>query len=164
VNVPAAVVDLHEARAPLQEPARQETTVGKGAAAAGLLAVEAVGAGRFVHDIDQVRHRRLHAEGHLVLRDAGLRLGVAEALVVHLVELVESVEHVAAQLVVHAGRVVEVQHRAAAGAQRDAGVLRREEAGAPQPGEIACTLAAGLEWLALSTTKVGKFWFMLPKP
>src|SRR5207302_8128249 len=34
VNVPAAVVDLHEACAALQEPAGQEATVGEGTAAA----------------------------------------------------------------------------------------------------------------------------------
>ena len=30
--------------------------------------------------------------------------------------------------------------------------------------EIACTFARGSEWVACSTTNVGRFWFMLPSP
>ena len=76
VVVPAAVVELHKAHAALHEPARQEAVVGEGALA-GLHAVHPLDRLRLPRDVRQLGDARLHAEGHLVGRDAGVDLGIA---------------------------------------------------------------------------------------
>ena len=78
VLVPAAMEELHEADAALEQAAGEQAV---GGVAAGLAHLGAVGlerGGRFVADVGQLRHRRLHAEGHFVGVDARERFGIAE--------------------------------------------------------------------------------------
>ena len=98
-----------------------------------LFAVERVGRRGLVGDVGQLGDAGLHPEGQLVLLDPRVRLGVAHELVVHLVEGLEPVERVAAHLRRNARRVVDVQDRVAAAAERDPGVLARQVARRPQP-------------------------------
>src|SRR5207253_1569994 len=79
VLVPAAVEDLDNADAALDEPARLDGAVGERAGLAHVAAVPIEGALRFAAQIDELRDAGLHAEGHLVLGDARLRLGIAKA-------------------------------------------------------------------------------------
>ena len=51
---------------------------------------------RFLGEVEQVGHARLHAEGHLVLRDAGLDLRIAQDAVALVVEGGEFIELLAA--------------------------------------------------------------------
>ena len=60
--------------------------------------------------------------------------GSPTLLVVHLVERLQAVERLAADVGGHAGRVVDVQDRVAAGAERHAGVLAGQVARRPEPG------------------------------
>ena len=94
VLVPAAVEDLHDAHAALDQAPGQQALAANGAGLRHVRAVhlerrpsspstESVSSGTL----------RLHAERHLVLGDAGLGFGIAEALEVALVELAERVEH-----------------------------------------------------------------------
>ena len=98
VRVPVVVIDLHEPHAPLDHPPRQERGVGEGPRLLRLFAVERVGRGGLAGDVGQLGDARLHAEGQLVLLDAGVRLGVAHELVIHLVQGPEPVERIAAHL------------------------------------------------------------------
>ena len=56
----------------------------------------------------------LHAERHLVLRDARADLRIAVSLLGDLVQLGEAVEHARAASCVDAGRIREIEHRIAA--------------------------------------------------
>ena len=76
--VPAAMEDLHEAHAALGQPAGQQAAGREGAGLVHVRAVHVEDRFRLLRDVDQVRHAGLHAEGHLVLGDAGLRFGIAE--------------------------------------------------------------------------------------
>lgn len=53
---------------------------------------------RFVGDVEQIWHAALHAEGHFVLTDACLDFGVCKILEVFSIQLVESIECLAATL------------------------------------------------------------------
>ena len=50
---------------------------------------------RFVRDVGQLGHRRLHAIGHLVLGDPRGDLGIVDSIQLELVELGKLVEHFA---------------------------------------------------------------------
>ena len=84
--------------------------------------------------VGKVGDAGLHAEGELVLLDAGAGFGVADELVVLFVECAQAVEGVASDLGGDAGRVVDEQDGVAAAAEGDTGVLAREVAGGPEAG------------------------------
>ena len=90
---------------------------------------------RLLREIEQIGHRRLHAERHLVLRDAGFDLRIAELIQVHAVEFAGGVEHVAARVRVDAVGIVQVQHRIAARAEAHALVIGGQKAAAPEARE-----------------------------
>ena len=145
VLVPAAVVKLDETHTALGHAAGEQAIGGE---RAGLLHVGPVKVEhtlRLLRDVHQLRHGRLHAEGHFVLRNAGVDFGIGEGLVLLRVELGEAVEHAAPRVGVDAGRVVEEQHRVAAAAKLDALMFGRHEARAPQPliQRLVALLAAG---------------------
>ncbi len=131
VLVPAAMEDLREAHAALGQAPGQKTARRERAGPCHLGAVQIAHVLRLVVEVEQFRHARLHAEGHLVLLDARLRIGVADLRELPLVELGERVEHAPPGLRIDAGRVGQEQHRVALRAQRDARVLARQEARAP---------------------------------
>ena len=85
VLVPAAMEDLREAHPAFREPAGQQAARGERAGPADLGAVQLAHALRLLVDVEQFRHARLHAEGHLVLLDARLRVGIADLLQLPLV-------------------------------------------------------------------------------
>ena len=64
------------------------TRVGKGAGLLRFLAVDLEDVLRLLADVRQFRHAGLHAEGHLILLDARVRFGIADLLVVQLIERV----------------------------------------------------------------------------
>ena len=133
--VPAAFIKLDEAHAALSQPARQQAIRGVGAGLARIRSVQVEDALRLFRQIHQLRHRRLHAIRHLVLRDARLNFGIAVRLGVHLVQLRDSVEHAPARGFVDAGRVGQIQHRIARGAEVHALIFRRQKSAAPQARE-----------------------------
>ena len=63
-----------------------------------------------------------------------MRFGIADLLIVHLVERLEAVERFAANVGRHAGRIVDVQDRIARRAERHAGMFAGQIAARPQPG------------------------------
>ena len=87
VLVPAAMIELDEAHAALGQPPRQQAIGGEGAGLAGVRAVQFEGAVRLLGQIGQLRHGGLHAVSHLILRDAGGDLGIAEVFQLALVQL-----------------------------------------------------------------------------
>ena len=86
---------------------------------------------RLVGEIGQLRHTRLHAVGHLVLRNARLNLRIGDVLVVFPVERRDIVDkalfHVPAQPL----RIGEEKHRIALTAKFYALVFARDKPAAP---------------------------------
>ena len=76
--IPVAMIELDEAHAALGQPARQQAVRSEGAIA-GLRRRRRRAPLRFLAHVHQVGHARLHPERHLVLRDAGLDLGIVRA-------------------------------------------------------------------------------------
>ncbi len=97
VLVPAAVEELHEADAALEQPAGEQAV---GGVAAGFVDFGAVAIRRWLRgssaEVGQLGHRGLHAERHFVGVDAGQRFGVAGFGGAQVVELGEVVEQCAA--------------------------------------------------------------------
>ena len=89
---------------------------------------------RFTGNIDQFGDGSLHAEGHFVLGDAGVGFRVAGLLELFLVEGVEAIEHLAAEIAGDAGGIGEVEDRIALGTERDALVFGGEETTTPKAG------------------------------
>ena len=92
VVVPTHVEELDEADIALAESTGQQAVGGVRARALHVRSVEVEHVLRFLGQVEQVRDARLHAEGHLVLRDTGLDLRIAQdavALVVKGGELIE---------------------------------------------------------------------------
>ena len=98
MRVPAAMVDLHEPDAALDQAARQEAVRGERARLAHIVAVEPQDGFGLPGNIRQLGHRGLHAKRHLVLRDARLRFRIAQRLRLPLVQRLDTVEHPAAYL------------------------------------------------------------------
>ncbi len=114
VVVPAAVVELHEAHAPLHEPPRQQAVVAE-RPLARLDAVHLLDRFRLLRHVGQVGDARLHPEGQLVGSDARVDLRIAGHGAVGRVHLAEHVEGLAAVLGPHPGRVGQEQDGIALG-------------------------------------------------
>ena len=71
VMVPIAMVELDETDAALGQAAREQAVGGESAGLLRVVSVELEGVGGFFREISQFGHRALHAERHLVLRNAG---------------------------------------------------------------------------------------------
>ena len=137
VGVPAAMEDLDVAHAAFGQAPGVQAAGREGAGLAGLFAVELEGRFGFAGQIHQFGHRGLHAVGHLVLLDAREDFGVAEPLVLLLVEGRQRVELGAAVLARDARRVAQVEHRIALAAQQTSLMLGRQKAGSPEAVEQA---------------------------
>ena len=142
VVVPVVVVDLDEADAAFDEATGHQHAVREAAALAGFFAVELEDVLRFLGEVGEFRHRGLHAEGHLILLDAGMGLRIAHGLIIEAVELVDAVDGLLAQVVGHAGRVVDEEDRVALAAERDAGVFARQVAAGPETARDGLFLVA----------------------
>ena len=70
VLIPPAMEELNEAHAAFGQPPRQKAVAGERARLARIGPIEIEGRFRFLREIGQLRHGRLHAIRHLVLRDA----------------------------------------------------------------------------------------------
>ena len=158
VEVPAPVEELHEAHALFDQPPGQQAVVGE----ARLARLRAVGFERsacgLLGDVHHLRHASLHAEGQFVLGDARQRFRVAQARGLHLVQVAQRVERLAAQLAVHARRIGHIQHRIALAS----GTARPETPTAESrcPNEFLPPF--GCTPLEISTTKPGRFSFSVP--
>ena len=74
VMVPAAVIELDEAHVALGEAAGEQAVGGERAGLAGIVAVELETCSGSFESVGEIGHAGLHAERHLVLRDAGVDL------------------------------------------------------------------------------------------
>ena len=130
--VPAHMEKLDEAHITLRQATSQQA-VGCVAARAG--DIRPVQIQRFpglgAH-IEEVRHTGLHTEGHFVLTDTGVNLGVPNRFLTHAVEGGEAVERIAAGGAIHARRVSEIENRIAFVTELYTLVLARQKARAPQ--------------------------------
>jgi len=85
----------------------------------------------FLGKVRKLGDARLHPERHFVLLGARLDIGITQRLVAPAVELLQAVEHLAAQLARDTRGVVQIQDRVARRTERDAGVLSGQEARTP---------------------------------
>ena len=108
--IPAAVEEMDERHSAFCHASGEYAVAGERARALGVRAVQIRHALGFLSDVHQLRHTGLHAEGHLVLRNARLGFRVTEFLKLLLIDLGYSVEHTATQIAVDAFGVFEVQH------------------------------------------------------
>ena len=130
VVVPAAVIEMNEADAALcQSPCQQ--AIRRERAVAGRRAVEFEHCLRLVGHIDQLGHRRLHAERRFVRCDAGLHFGALQPLVAVPVELLNCLDARLLQFGRNAVRAANVVDRVAAGVELDALKAAGQKAGAP---------------------------------
>ena len=129
--VPAAVQDLHDAHAALDQPPRQQRACGE---RAGLLHLRAVHLQRSLRSLRQVGQLRHAASAcGTPFRTARCASAFPDRRTCRrssLVQLAERIEHGAAAGCADAGGVLHVQHRIADAAQGDAAVLARQEAAA----------------------------------
>ena len=139
--VPAPVKDLDGAHTALSKTARHDRTVGVAAGRLHIRPIHRQGRLAFTAEVGEFRHARLHAESHFVLRNAGLGLGIGESLEMPLIEAPEGIEHGAAVVAVHAGRILHKEDGIPRPAQGDTIVFRREKAAAPHPREERLSLA-----------------------
>ena len=98
-----------------------------------------------LRDVHRLGHAHLHAKGQFVLRNAGEGFGIADGLHLHLVELLERVERLAAAVAIEPGGIGEKQHRIAIGAALHALVDARQKSAAPDAHAGVGRLAAAGE-------------------
>lgn len=138
--VPAGMHELDEPHATLGHPARHQAVVGEAALPHHVGAIHLQDVPRFIGEVGQIGHARLHSVGHLILRNAGGDLRVAELLEPHLIDLREAVQNAALHFAAHAFWIAEIQHGIAAAAELHALILRRKKSAAPV--EVVKDLAA----------------------
>ncbi len=93
VLVPAAVEELDEAHAALRQPPGEQAVGGERAGRSRLGAVHLEHPVGLLREVGQLGHGRLHAVGHLVLRDARGDFRIARLVQLQLVQLRQVVEH-----------------------------------------------------------------------
>ena len=130
--IPVVEVHLHEAHAPFDEPTRQERGVGEGTGLAGLISVKLVRRVRLLGHGRQLRHAGLHAEGHLELLDAGVRLRVAHFAMGEFIQAAQAIELRAAKRIGDARWVVDEKNGIASTAEGHTGVFARQVTTGPQ--------------------------------
>ena len=130
VVIPVAVIELDETRAALGEPARDDAVCGE-VRRAPFRAVKIKRGIRFLRQVHEFRHARLHAERQLVVFDLRGDGGIAERAELHAVEFVHCINRVASRAGAEARRIREVEHGVAGAAEGDRTVLRGQEAAAP---------------------------------
>ena len=125
------MIELNEAHATLRQAARHQAIVGK-TGFARLRAVSREHRGGFLVDVHGVGGVHLHAERHLVLRDARNGFRIAELGIGLLIDFVDRIQHAAAQRTAYVRRVFQVEHRLAVGAALHALINTGQKARAPQ--------------------------------
>src|ERR1700722_12254421 len=131
MRIPSPMVELNESPPPLGQSPRHHTIVGK----TGLARLRSV----FREDARGLLaggrggpFLPLHAERHFILGDARDGLRISERGISLPIDLVNRVQHSAAQGTAYSRRIVQIQHRFSMGAALDALVNTRKEAGTPQ--------------------------------
>ncbi len=111
VVIPAPVKDLDEAHTAFDHPPGEQAVAGKGSVLVDFRSVQVHDVLRFSGDVRQFGNGRLHAEGHFLLGDGGLNLGIADLGEVLSVQLAQRVEHPAADAGVDAAGIRQKQDR-----------------------------------------------------
>ena len=111
--IPAPMENLHRPHPPLHQPAGQQQAVRERPRLLYVVAIHLQRRGGFAGKIGQLRHARLHPEGHLILGNAGLDLGIVEPVKPQAVELAEPIEHLPAIGSGDSRRIGQIEHRVA---------------------------------------------------
>ena len=138
VEVPAPVEEVHKAHAFFHQAAGEQAVVGE-AGFAGLGTVGLDHMFRLLRDVHDLGHAGLHAEGQLVLGDAGDGFRMTKLGDLLLIEILQGIEGLAAHGAVHAGGVAHEEDGVAFATALHTLVHAGDEAAAP-----AALAAAGL--------------------
>ena len=133
VLVPSPVEELNEPHAPLRQPPRQNAVGCIAARLPALRPVEREGRLRLLRQIRQLRHRSLHAERHLVLRNPRGDLRVLILIELQPVQLPEIVEKPSPRRPVITLRIAQIQHRILPAPELHPLMTRRNKPGTPHP-------------------------------
>ena len=128
--IPAAVIELDEPHSPLSQAPRKQAVTGKGTIA-GFAAIEIQGLGRFVREIHQVRHARLHFKSHFILCNARGDLRIPRERCLQIVECLHGIHHIPLARGIHAAGPPHVHHRISSGPQLDTLKLARQKSRMP---------------------------------
>ena len=134
------MIELDKAHSAFGQTTREQTIRCKGAIPRlGAVHVEDVLG--FIRDIHQARHRGLHLERHLVLRNAGRDLRIVNFAVVNLIQSVHGINHRALVVAGDSLRIAHVEHRITFGMEGDTLEPARKEPAVPLPGRDGLALA-----------------------
>src|SRR5262245_55572409 len=125
--------ELNEAHAALRHAPGQQAVGCISPRLARVWTVEFESARRFLGEVGKFGHGTLHLVGHLILRDAGRNLRVAEVIHFYLVQPRHVVDEPAARFHAEAGWVGEIQHRVAERAEFYSLIPGRQKTAAPMP-------------------------------
>ena len=133
VMIPRAMVELNHPHATLGEPARHEAVRGETAVARLLDAIAVEDVLRLVAEVGQLRHGRLHAKRHLVLRDARGDFRIDPFRRKHPVQAIDLLHHLTLRALADAIGIADVMHRVALRLELDALKLARQQSARPLP-------------------------------
>ena len=100
--------NLGETHAAFCEATGLQAVIGKGALGLYIGTIERERLFRLLRHVSQLGDRGLHVEGHFVLRNTGMNLGIANLLVGQLVHVFEPIEHDSARVLADAVRIAEI--------------------------------------------------------
>src|SRR5262249_53115954 len=132
VMVPALVVELNESYAALSESSGEQGVGGGRTRRAAVVGGAIKGGIWFGRDVGHMRHARLYAGRHFVLRDARFDFGIELFFELVTVECIELFEHRAAAGATDAVGIAEIQDWVFAGAELNALVFRIKEPAPPE--------------------------------
>ena len=141
VMIPTAVIELDEPHAALGQAPGEQAVAGK-RAIAGLCTVQVKNALGFPGNIDQLRHAHLHAEGHLVLRNARDNFRILHGGILQLIELLHSIHNIALAIGIHAIGAFHIENGIALPPQLHALKTAGQKARVPLPGGHGLVLSA----------------------
>jgi len=132
VLVPPHVIELHESHVALDQPPGQKAISCIAARPLDIQAVHVKNVLGFLRNVRQFGHRGLHAEGKLVLFDAGECFRVSARGVLIQVESLDVVEHLPPSRAAAADGIRQIQHRFLPAPHLYALIARRETSASPQ--------------------------------
>ena len=133
VMIPARMIKLDETHVAFGHSPREQTIRGEGAGTFCLVAVKRKGAVRFLRNIHDFRHARLHAVSHFVLGDPRVDFRIAEVLELQRLQFRQPIQHFTAAPGGHAVGVLQEQHRVLATAELHSLMQAGQETVPPKP-------------------------------
>ena len=133
MHIPSTFINLCEPHSAFGHTPRQKAVICKRPRFLRIRPIQVPCRLGFLAEIRKLGYGCLHPEGHLVLRDPRVSLRISHLRKCLQVDLLNSIQHFAAHLAIHAIRIAQKEHRIPTRSQADPCILRRKESTAPQP-------------------------------